>query len=87
MDELAILETCDAKHEAEHTVRLVEGPGADATELLGDEEHGGRYAFGESAAPGEFLEGDALGAVSVGLERADGEVHLGREDGRRKGQG
>ena len=46
-------------------------------EFLRDEEHRGRDLLGEPRAPGEFLQGDALGAISMGVELADLQLQMG----------
>ena len=47
-----------------------ESAGGHAAQLLGDEEHGGGNLFGEAGAPGDLLEGHALGPIFVGGEIA-----------------
>ena len=79
VDQRPVLDPRDAEDEAEQGAVVVEGPGHDAPRLLGDEEHRGGDLLREAAAPGEFLELDAGGAVGVGGEVAD--LHDGRGRG------
>src|SRR5205085_10717562 len=78
--ERAVEQAGEAEDEAEHAARLAvdrrwsERRRADAAELLGDHEDGGRHELAEADAPGLLLNGDAFMVPGERLDAADGDA-------------